>query len=332
MRRREFIGLAGAASAGAVLGPAAFAPGREGQAFANAGPLRPSAGPAAPSAAAPLLVRDVAARLRAITAVAEPSVDRLVIGDPAAEVAAIGTCWLPYWDTCRQAVGEGINLLVVHEPAFYTHWDLDEKSPDLFGASAAGREAYLETVGKKKAWVLEHRLAIIRCHDALDKIGGWGVPFAFGEALGFRAGDIVRSRPYYNVYRVEPRPAAEVAGAIARRLAPFGQPGVAFYGDRDRVVGTVGVGTGCYCDPIEFMDLRPDLFIALDDVVRTWTQTVYARDTGHPLVVINHGTSEEAGMRALSEFLKKTYPGRRVVHYPQGCGYEWVAAAPPGSL
>ncbi len=304
MKRRTFIGLAGAASAGAFL--------------AGAGPSVPDA------AASPLLVKDVAGYLRSLVAVDEPSVDRIVIGDPGAAVAGIGTCWLPYRETCEQAVRDGVSLLVVHEPTFYTHWDLDEKSPDLFGASPAGSRAYLEAVGKKKDWLLANELAVIRCHDVLDKVAGWGIPFAFGEALGFGAADIVRSRPYYNVYKVEPRPAVEVARAIAAKLAAFRQPGVAFYGDRDRIVGTVGVGTGCYSDPIEFMDLRPDLFIALDDIVRTWTQTVYARDTGHPLVVVNHGTSEEAGMRALAERLRAAFPGRKVVHYPQGCGYDWV--------
>jgi len=301
MRRRTFIGLAGALTAGPVL-----------------------AGPRGSSAAEPLLAKDVAARLRSIVPVDEPSVDRIVIGDPETAVSGIGTAWLPYRETCERAVRDGVNVLVVHEPTFYTHWDLDEKSPDLFAASAAGRKAYLEAVEEKKRWIRANGLVVIRCHDVLDKVGGWGVPFAFGEALGFRKEDVVRSRPYYNVYRIVPRPAVEVARAIAAKLAGFRQPGVAFYGDRARVVGTVGVGAGCYSDPVEFMDLAPDLFISLDDIVRTWTQTVFARDTGHPLVVINHGASEEAGVRALSAFLKKAYPERKVVHYAQGCGYDWI--------
>jgi putative NIF3 family GTP cyclohydrolase 1 type 2 len=312
MQRRRFMHLAGLAAAGTVIPAAA------------ARPLFRAPGPAPALGGSALTPKDVAAHLRSIVAVDEPSVDRIVVGDPSTPVTGIGTCWLPYWETCRQAVRDGVNLLVVHEPTFYTHWDLDERSPDLFGASPAGRRAYLEAVEEKKRWILDNGLVVIRCHDVLDKVGGWGIPFAFGLHLGFGDGDIVRSRPYYNVYRVAPRPAAEVARSIAAKLAAFGQPGVAFYGDRRRVVGSVGVGTGCFCDPIEFMDLRPDLFIALDDIVRTWTQTVFARDTGYPLVVVNHGTSEEAGVRLLAEHLKATYPGRKIVHYPQGCGYEWV--------
>jgi len=316
MKRREFIELAGAASAGAV--------------FSGAGPASLSgAGPAASSPAAkPLLAEDVASYLRTLAEVAEPSVDRIVVGDPSTEVTGIGTCWLPYWETCRQAVRDGVNLLVVHEPTFYTHWDLDEKSPDLFAASAAGRAAYLKAVDAKKAWILGNKLVVIRCHDVLDKLGGFGIPHAFGKLLGFAGGDVIRSKPYYNVYRTAPKRAGDVAREIARRMADVRQPGVAFYGDKDRVVSSVGVGTGCFCDPIEFMDLAPDLFIAIDDIVRTWTQTVYARDTGHPLVVVNHGATEEAGVRGLSEFLAKTYAGRKVVHYPQGCGYEWVTGGP----
>ncbi len=312
MRRRRFIELAGAVSAGA------FIP-RAGKALAAGSP-----GVAHPADAKTLLAKDVAAYLRSLAEVTEPSVDRIVIGDPESEVAHIGTAWLPYWDTCRQAVRDGVNLLIVHEPTFYTHWDLDEKSADLFAASADGRKAYLKAVQEKKDWILANKLVVIRCHDVLDKIGGFGIPYAFGRLLGFRSDDIVRSRPYYNVYRTEPKPAIEVAQAIARRLAEVRQPGVAFYGDKNRLVDSVGVGTGCFSDPIEFMDLAPGLFIAIDDIVRTWTQTVFARDTGYPLVVVNHGTTEEAGVRGLSEHLGKTYPERKVIHYAQGCGYEWV--------
>jgi len=312
MRRRRFMGMAGAASAGALISAT------------GAGPLAGGRPEGRAPAAKPLRAKDVAAHLRSLAEVAEPSVDRIVIGDPETEVLDIGTCWLPYWETCRQAVGDGVNLLVVHEPPFYTHWDLDEKSPDLFAASATGKEAYGKAVRGKKDWILTNKLVIIRCHDVEDKIGGFGIPFAFGRLLGFAGHDIVRSKPYYNVYRTAPKPAFEVARMIAAKMAEVGQPGVAFYGDKARIVDSVGVGTGCYSDPIEFMDLAPGLFVSIDDVVRTWTQTAYARDTGHPLVVVNHGATEEAGVRGLSEFLKKHYPERRVVHYAQGCGYDWV--------
>ncbi len=264
--------------------------------------------------------------LRSLCEVNSPSVDRVILGDPNTEIAKIGTAWMPYWKTCRAAVSEGINVLVVHEPTFYTHWDLDEKENDYYQAPEPGKSAYLQLRDEKRQWILERKLVIIRCHDVWDKMSGIGIPFAFGNALGFSNEEIVRSKPYYNVYRIQPQSALQVARGISAQLKNLGQAGVAFYGDPERRIESVGVGTGCICDPIQFMDLKPDLFIAIDDSIRTWTQTVYAEDSGHPLVVVNHGTSEEFGMRLLRDHLQSRYPHIAVVHLNQGCGYRWIPA------
>jgi len=272
-----------------------------------------------------LTAADVNAHLRSLCEVAEPSVDRIVIGRPETVVSGIGTAWMPYWKTCRDAVKQGINTLVVHEPTFYAHWDLDTKDSDYF-AGQPGRDDYVRLRDEKIEWINDNGLVIIRCHDVLDKIAGFGIPFALGQILGFADRDLIRSKTFFNVYRVEPKPAAQVARDIAARLKALGQPGVAFYGDPDYRVRSVGVGTGCICDPIGFADLKPDLFIGIDDTIRTWIQTTYAEDTGRPLVVINHGTSEEYGMRLLNAHLKETFPNEKVVHLNQGCSYRWITA------
>jgi len=264
--------------------------------------------------------------LRSLCTVSEPSVDRIIIGNGDNVVSKIGTAWMPYWKTCRKAVRQGINTLIVHEPTFYTHWDLDTKESDFFSGDLPGRAAYIQIRDKKLKWINENGLVIIRCHDVLDKILGFGIPFALGKALGFSERDLIRSKKYFNVYRINPKPAAEVATYIAGRLKVLGQPGLAFYGDENYSVSSIGLGTGCICNPLEFMDLEPDLFVAIDDTIRTWVQTVYSEDTGRPLVVINHGTSEEQGMRMLNAHLTEVFPNKEVIHLDQGCSYKWIAS------
>ena len=100
--------------------------------------------------------------LRSLCDVSEPSCDRFIIGDPDTKVTKIGTCWLPYWKTLRRAVEQGINTLVVHEPTFYTHWDLDEKEKDYWQAPEAAKNAYLKLIDKKKEWIQKKGLIIIR--------------------------------------------------------------------------------------------------------------------------------------------------------------------------
>ncbi len=262
--------------------------------------------------------------LVSLTQLKPRTVDRIIIGDPEIKVKKIGTCWMPYWETCKKAVEAGVNVLVTHEPTFYTHWDLDEKQEDYYKSPNFTKKQYIEQVEKKKRWIHDKGLVIIRNHDTMDALKDVGIPFAFGTFLGFNNSDIIASRTYYNVYKISDQPAATFAGKIARKLSEIGQPGVAFYGDPNYRVASVGVGTGCICDPMEFADLKPDVFIAIDDVIRTWTQTSYASDTGQPLLVINHGTSEEMGMRMLNQIIKGKFPNIETIHFNQGCTYKWI--------
>ncbi len=262
--------------------------------------------------------------LVSLTQLKPKTVDRIIIGDPEIKVKKIGTCWMPYWETCKKAIESGANILVTHEPTFYTHWDLDEKEEDYFRSPEFTKKLYIQQVEKKKKWIHDNGLVIIRNHDTLDALKDVGIPFAFGKFLGFNNSEIISSRTYYNVYKISKQPAATFARKIALKLSEIGQPGVAFYGDPNFPVASVGVGTGCICDPMEFADLKPDVFIAIDDVVRTWTQTTYASDTGQPLIIINHGTSEEMGMRMLNQLIKQKFPNIETIHFNQGCTYQWI--------
>ncbi len=305
MKRKEFIGLAAPAAIGLSVFPdTLFAKGPTGVVSA----------------------RDLNAYLRSLIEVDEPSVDKVIVGDPDTKITKVGTAWMPYWSTLKEARAKGVNTLVVHEPTFYTHRDLDETRGGYLSVPSPAKELYMEQVAAKKQWIEENKMVVIRCHDVLDKIGEYGIPFAFGRALGFKDSDLINSRTYYNVYRLETQPAIEVARQIALKLKGVGQPGVAFYGDENYPVKTVGLGTGCICDPMQFMDLDMDLAIAIDDSINTWTQTTFAEDTGRPLVVVNHGSTEEFGMKELSDQLNKALDEYETLHFKQGCSYKWLTA------
>ncbi len=308
MKRRTFIKTTSLATAGTALtGP-------------NIAETHPGS-----SDGKKLTAADVNSYLRSLCRVKEPSVDRVIIGNPQEEVSKLGTAWTPYWKTLKEAVDLGVNTLVVHEPTFYSHWDLEAKDPEYTRQTEAGKHAYLKVIKAKKKWILENGLTIIRCHDVLDIVPEFGIPYAFGQALGFSNSDILKSKKYYNSYKLKsPAPAIAVAKQIAAKLEAADQPGVAFYGDPDYRIRSIALGTGCACDPLGFMDSGADLYIGIDDTIRTWTQTTFAEDTGLPLIVINHGTSEEFGMRVLNGKLKEAFPGYEVEHMRQGCGYRWV--------
>lgn len=300
MKRRQFIQLGSAAVLAALASPLSAA----------AGTIKTAA--------------DLHKYLRSLHPMPEPSVDQIIIGSPETEIKKIGACWMPYWKTLRQAVAEGVNVMVVHEPTFYYHREMNPKNPEYAQGCPEAKAAYLQAIDQKKQWLVENEMVIIRCHDVLDAVAGFGVPLAFARALDFAEEKLHNSNTYYRVYNIEPTPALKMAEYIVKQLKLFNQTGVEFYGDPDFQVTRVGIGAGCACNPIDFMNMGANFYVAIDDSIRTWIQAVYAEDTGIPLVVLHHGTSEENGVRLLSEHLQSACPQVPVIHFNQGCGYRWV--------
>ena len=132
-----------------------------------------------------LTAEDVNKHLRSLIEVREPSVDKIIIGDPRTTVEKIGTAWMPYWKTLKQAVSDGVNVLIVHEPTFYAHRDLEAEEWLQIDNPSAGQQQYLELRDEKANWIRENGFVIIRCHDVWDKFPDIGIPYAFGQALGF---------------------------------------------------------------------------------------------------------------------------------------------------
>lgn len=91
------------------------------------------------------------------------------------------------------------------------------------------------------------------------------------------------------------------------------------------MVTTVGLGTGRYSDALSLFDLGADLAISVDDVARCWIVGEYCDDTGNPLVVVNHGVSEDCAMESLVTAISGLVPeGVEVVRIPQGASYREV--------
>jgi hypothetical protein len=78
-----------------------------------------SAQESAPTAA------DVIARImdRAGVEARNPTVDTFKAGDPAARVTGIAVTMMATLDVLRRAVERGDNLVITHEPTFYSHRD-----------------------------------------------------------------------------------------------------------------------------------------------------------------------------------------------------------------
>ena len=169
-------------------------------------------------------------------------------------------------------------------------------------------------------------MVVIRCHDVLDAMPG-GVVDSLARGLGFTRDDVVTEWNRYRVLRVAPAVSAqEMAQRLAAKFAELGQPGVAFYGDPERRVSLLGLGTGYGCEPWRFVELGADMGVTIDDRIKTWCEGEWADDSGYPLAVVHHGVTEEWGVRRLAEILSEQWRPLPVRLIPQGFTPRWVGA------
>ena len=254
--------------------------------------------------------------------------DRVIAGRADTEVRGVAVMWMPTWTALRGAVAQGCNIVVAHEPTFYGHYDLEGFDEAVAALPTLARAAATATRDAKLRWIEEQGVVVIRCHDVLDSMPG-GVVDSLAAALGFSVADYVTQAPHYRVVRLAtPAAAREVAQRLADQFSRLGQPGVAFYGDANRTVRTLGLGTGYGNDPWQHFALGAEMALAIDDRIKTWSEPVWAEDSGYPVVVINHGTSEEWGVRRLAEIIAAGHAGLSVRLLPQGCGYRWIPGGP----
>lgn len=68
-----------------------------------------------------------------MVAVSQPTVDKIIFGAEATRINKIGTCWIASMDVLRKAVFEGVNIIITHEPTFYSYADLEEKILSFHG-------------------------------------------------------------------------------------------------------------------------------------------------------------------------------------------------------
>ena len=222
----------------------------------------------------------------------------------------------------RAAHAAGCNLFVTHEPTFYVHRDDD---PGPFA------DPILEA---KRAWLADTGMVVYRCHDVWDVLPEHGVRDSWARGLGLAGPPLAEdARRYYGLYPVEPQPLRELARRLALRVADAGQPHVQLVdpaGDGRRAVTHLDIGTGAACRVPAMAALRtpdgtaPDALLVTDDGMRFWADGSWAIDRDLPLLVVNHATAEEWGMRSLAAYLREQFPGVLVQHLPQGCQYQAI--------
>jgi putative NIF3 family GTP cyclohydrolase 1 type 2 len=242
--------------------------------------------------------------------------DQLIIGDWEAEVTGIATTFMATADVIRQAAERGANLIITHEPTFFTH---DDQRGWL-----EGDEVYRH----KLDLIHNTGMNIWRFHDHIHSMTPDLIFAGVERDLGWEMYNDPAER---FLYVIPPTTVPALAGLLKERLEI---ERVRIVGSVDAQVSRVGLligggslGLGSDTMPMEMMR-RYDMDVIVAGEILEWTLCAYIRDAAQlglnkALIVAGHNRTEEAGMKHLPAWLSSVLPEMPVFFVESGDPYQY---------
>ena len=77
----------------------------------------------------------------------------------------------------------------------------------------------------------------------------------------------------------------------------------------DDQIKTVATGVGCHIPTLEMLKLGADVLVLTFDRAFQTTIRIPLAEMSARMIVVEHGVSEMPGMKSMSAYLEKTFPG-----------------------
>jgi putative NIF3 family GTP cyclohydrolase 1 type 2 len=253
---------------------------------------------------APLTANAVVDRIRAAMGVPwrAETVDTFKAGNPDTAVRGIATTVMATLSVLERAAAAGLNLIITHEPTFYTHTDATD---DLQGDPIYQR---------KQEVIAQHDLVVWRFHDHWHLRRPEPMTQGLAQALGWE-GRSTDGR----VFTVPTMTLEAAARHVADRL---NVQTLRVIGAPETPIETVVFVPGA-SSPANVRRGLADADLVIAGEQREWEAIPYAHDaavSGRPkgLIVLGHAISEEPGMRICAEWLETVVPEVPVELVPAG--------------
>lgn len=223
-----------------------------------------------------------------------PTVDTFKAGDPDTSVTGIATTMMATFDVLKRAAAQNANLIITHEPTFYSHEDKTES------LEAANDPVWRE----KEIFIAEHHLVVWRFHDHWHMRRPDGILSGMADALGWTA---YQRADTPNLFVLPKTSLRELAKNIQDRigvkvLRAVGNPGLE--------VTQVAVMPGAAGTQRHLQMLRrDDVEVLVIGEVPEWETIEYVADAAAEgrrkgLILMGHIPSEQAGMETCAQWLK----------------------------
>ena len=248
------------------------------------------------SAQGPLTARAVIERIQKHVGVPwrAETVDTFKAGDPDTVVTGVATTMMATCDVLQRAAAEGKNLVISHEPIFYSHLDATS------GLAADRDKVWAE----KDKFIREHKMVVWRFHDHWHMRQPDGIMFGVTRKLGWTAYQDEKSK---GLFTIPKKSLKDLATEIQIKLGP---KALRVVGPADLTVQRVALAPGAGGPTGHLKALRrDDVDVLVIGEVPEWETIEYVADAAAQgkkkgLILIGHIESEQPGMEYCAEWLK----------------------------
>jgi putative NIF3 family GTP cyclohydrolase 1 type 2 len=223
-----------------------------------------------------------------------PTVDTFKAGDPNTPVTGIAVTMMATFDVIQRAAASGKNLVITHEPTFYSHLDNTADLEQQHDAVLAGKQAFLR----------DRHMVVWRFHDHWHSRTPDGIQFGMTHALGWEK---FQDPSNAHLFTIPETTLDTLAASVKHTL---GIVALRVVGDPNMKLTKVAMlpGAGGSASQIRMLE-RDDVEALLIGEVPEWETVEYAADaaTEHKhkaLLLLTHIPSEQAGMQECTRWLK----------------------------
>ena len=256
-----------------------------------------------------LTAREVIARIQEHVGVPwqAETVDAFKAGNPDTAVTGIAVTMMATMDVLERAAAAGDNLIITHEPTFYSHLDkLDE----------LGQKENDPVLAAKLAFIAEHHLVIWRFHDHWHRRKLDGIVAGMVHALGWEKYQDAKNEYLFTI----PETTAEkLAANLKAKLSTHAMRVVANPGQKVKRVAFVPGASG-FATETRAPEM-PDVDVLVTGEPREWETVEYVADAvtqkkAKGLIILGHIPSEQAGMEECARWLKTFVSEARIEFIP----------------
>jgi putative NIF3 family GTP cyclohydrolase 1 type 2 len=242
-------------------------------------------------------------------------VDRIIAGNPDTPVKGIATTMMATLDVVQRAAAAGRNLVITHEPTFYSHQDtIDQIANDA-------------TYQFKLDFMRRNDMVSFHLHDHWHGHKPDGIAAGMARELGWEK-NVDPQNPRLFTFASVPlvRFARDIESRLKiRTMRVVGDP---------QLPVTRAIASWGYVSQFPGIPLlaRPDIDVLIVGETREWEVVEYAQDMissgkKKALILLGHVVSEQAGMKYCAEWLR-TFVSEVPVEFVPAAEPFWTPGSP----